>query len=1047
MAQEFDASAPGAGSDSWRMATATAFMFMAAGVATAWIGEARRAWRVPMLAAFVGLTAVGELIVMSVSGSRSIQATPLFSSVPLATTIGFLLLAGELLRRRPLDIADLQRRSGGKLGIDGWLLALVLAAVLPVLLFASIAAERLAYTERQEMLRDIERHTEATAKSVERSVRSMQLMAVTLANAPDAQRQDLSAFYALAKGAMAADHPNLAVLLIAPDGRQLLNTRQLFGAALPDFSASEVLADTIAKKTPILSGLYFGRVAQTNLFSVTAPVMRDGQVVAVVAYSGEPSALTGVLRDQRLPQGWIGDLVDSRGIVVARTLDPEAFVGRLGSKRLIAARATGRGGHFAGIIGDGVAATSYFVNLPDSGWTVVVDMPTSQLEAALSASHRFMLAVGLASLTIAGGLALLFGRHLSGGIADVARAAVAVGEGRKPATRATFVRELDLVAGALTAARALIDAREAALRESEQRLRLFVEHAPAALAMFDREMRYLEASRRWLDDFGLDRSSIARSHYELFPELGEAWKALHRHCLEGAVERSGEDRFERADGSHRWLKWEVRPWTDAQGAIGGLLICAEDISRQREVLARLEASTRRFELALGNSPITVFEQDMDLRYTWIYNSKIGLSESFVVGKTDDEFMDPAAAAQLKAVKRRALETGQPVRQEVMAAAPGNAPEYFDLNIEPRRNEAGEVIGLICIATDITARKQAEGALAASEEYNRSVFEVNPDCLKVIGIDGRIERMNANGQRLMEIDDFETVRGKRWSVLWPEEMRDRIEAAIAQAMAGESGHISAFGPTMKGTPKWWDVMVTAVRGADGSPIRLVAASRDITERKQAEEHSALLMKEVNHRAKNLLAVVQAVARQTSVKSDPAEFATHFGKRLAGLAASQDLLVQSEWKGVGLKELVSSQLAHFVELLGRRVTLEGPPVQITPTAAQAIGMAVHELATNAGKYGALSDAEGSVRIAWELVGGGTQQQFAMQWSEHDGPPCTQPNHRGFGYTVIVRMAEHALGAEVSLTYPRSGLVWKLSAPTERVLSLNPAPFNRLATASFR
>src|SRR5690606_27147834 len=112
------------------------------------------------------------------------------------------------------------------------------------------------------------------------------------------------------------------------------------------------------------------------------------------------------------------------------------------------------------------------------------------------------------------------------------------------------------------------------------------------------------------------------------------------------------------------------------------------------------------------------------------------------------------------------------------------------------------------------------------------------------------------------------------------------------------------------------------------------------------------REVNHRAKNLLAVVQAVARQTARGAEPAQFAEHFGERLAGLAASHDLVVGSEWRGVDLAQLVGSQIGAFRDLLGSRIRLDGPPVQIVPSAAQAIGMALHELATNSGKYGALS-----------------------------------------------------------------------------------------------
>lgn len=197
------------------------------------------------------------------------------------------------------------------------------------------------------------------------------------------------------------------------------------------------------------------------------------------------------------------------------------------------------------------------------------------------------------------------------------------------------------------------------------------------------------------------------------------------------------------------------------------------------------------------------------------------------------------------------------------------------------------------------------------------------------------------------------------------------------------------------------------------------------REQAEQQILLLMREVNHRSKNMLAVVQAIARQMP-SDDPKLFVRQFSNRIVGLAASQDLLIESNWQGVRVADLVRSQLALFRELIGTRIEIAGPPVRLQPPAAQAIGMALHELATNASKYGALSDDNGKVVTSWHLEGSGETREFVLSWTEKDGPPVKPPSRRGFGYTIMVAMVEKSLDAKVSVEYAESGLVWKVRAP---------------------
>ena len=204
-------------------------------------------------------------------------------------------------------------------------------------------------------------------------------------------------------------------------------------------------------------------------------------------------------------------------------------------------------------------------------------------------------------------------------------------------------------------------------------------------------------------------------------------------------------------------------------------------------------------------------------------------------------------------------------------------------------------------------------------------------------------------------------------------------------------------------------------------RITGTILDITELKQAEERNVLLLREVSHRAKNMLSVVQAIARRTEA-SNGEEFLKLFGQRIQALAANQDLLIENAWRGIDMQHLARAQFAPFADLIGQRVRLDGPAARLKPDAAQGIGMALHELLTNAGKHGALSTDAGSIDLSWSVQDG----VFEIVWVERDGPPVAPPRRPGFGTTVISHLARTSVAGHVQIDFARTGLIWRLHCP---------------------
>ncbi|NBW08556.1 MAG: PAS domain-containing protein [Caulobacteraceae bacterium] len=229
-----------------------------------------------------------------------------------------------------------------------------------------------------------------------------------------------------------------------------------------------------------------------------------------------------------------------------------------------------------------------------------------------------------------------------------------------------------------------------------------------------------------------------------------------------------------------------------------------------------------------------------------------------------------------------------------------------------------------------------------------------------------------------------------------------------------------------TTVWLNFIYQPIRDADGRITGIFVQGHEVTDSVRAAQRQKLMIDELNHRVKNTLATVQSIAMQTARShDDPKTFAESFQSRLMALSHTHDLLTRSHWEGADLAEILRHETEAHDPL---RLVANGPPVALSPAAALSLGMIFHELATNAAKYGALSDASGRVFIDWS-VADQTDRRLTIEWRELDGPPVAAPTRRGFGSRLIERNVRHDLGGEAELSYAADGFRAAITLPLDR------------------
>jgi PAS domain S-box-containing protein len=373
---------------------------------------------------------------------------------------------------------------------------------------------------------------------------------------------------------------------------------------------------------------------------------------------------------------------------------------------------------------------------------------------------------------------------------------------------------------------------EERLQANERLLKLFVEYAPAAMAMFDREMKYIAASRRYIRDYRLPTSEvIGRSHYEIFPEIPERWKEIHRRCLAGAVEKAEADPFPREDGSLDWVRWEIHPWYETPWKIGGILLFSEMITERKNAEEELRQSEERFHSVLDN----MLEGAQILNFDWRYLYLNPAAEKHnrrpsqeLLGNRYMDMWPGIEETYVFAVIKRCIEQREASQLENRFIYPDGIVGWFDLSIQPIPE------GVFILSVDITERKQAEEALRESEERYRGLFEHMVEgyaYCQMLYEDGEASDWVylAVNQAFETLTGLKGAAGKRVSELIPGIRQTDPQLFEIYSRAALTGQHEKFEIFVQALQMWFSVSVY-------SPKKdfFVAVFDVITERKQAEE---------------------------------------------------------------------------------------------------------------------------------------------------------------------------------------------------------------------
>lgn len=482
------------------------------------------------------------------------------------------------------------------------------------------------------------------------------------------------------------------------------------------------------------------------------------------------------------------------------------------------------------------------------------------------------------------------------------------------------------------------------------------------------------------------------------------------------------------------------PIVNRGGEIVGYSKIVRDISARKKIERSLLAANATFEHLIDRSPFGIYAVDADFRIAQV---SAGAQKAFenvrpLIGRDFSEAMRilwPAPACEeFIQLFRHTLETGEAYHAPTLVETRYDTSELesYDWKIERLTLRDGR-LGVVCHFYDLSERERFEAELRESEQRFRGTFENTSVGIAHVSLDGEWLELNDQLCKILGYERAEVLDKSLSAIRHPDD-RAAHSARLASLIAGKRPNFQSEERFIRkdGTLVWVGVSGDLQKSEIDDQAYLIYVVRDITKRKTSQEHQDFLMHELAHRSKNQLAIISAMARQTAKNATSIkDFQALFDQRLHGLAVSIDLLIKRGWTGVALGRLIDMQLEAF-KGDGSRLKCDGPEIVVNGVAAEAIGLALHELSTNCLKYGAWSVPTGKVMVSWDLEPAKNPKFLRIKWLERGGPAVVKPTHKGFGQMVIENLVAQKLKADVKLDYSAKGFSWTLLLPCSHLIS---------------